>query len=110
MATVKPRGTPFPKGKSGNPRGRPVGAENKATSDVKEFWGKWLSSKDYRDNLQKRILKGKAPHMETYLAQMCWGKPKETVDLGEDTLAALANTSDADLARRAVDLAARLKG
>lgn len=57
--------------------GRPKGIPNKATQELKAFWTEFFASKAYQRNLEKRILQGKAPHMESYLAGMCYGKPKE---------------------------------
>lgn len=68
---------PFTKG---NP-GRPKGALNKATREIKGFARAFLESEAYVTSLQRRLVSGKAPHMETLLHYYAYGKPKETVDL-----------------------------
>jgi hypothetical protein len=69
---------PFQPGQSGNKAGRPKGAINKSTRAMKEFL-QWLDSEEYRDNAMRRILKGKAPHLEVLWHHYHAGKPKETV-------------------------------
>ena len=65
--------------------GRPKGSENKATKELKEFWGKWFKSKEYQVNAQQRILDGKAPHLEGYLMSKIHGKPTEHIEVtGKD--------------------------
>lgn len=39
----------------------------------------FFASPHYWDNVQRRILMGRANHVESYLLQMVCGKPKETV-------------------------------
>lgn len=46
-----------------------------------EFWRSYFDSAHYRRNLQARIERGKAPHMELYLAQRLYGKPTDRVQL-----------------------------
>lgn len=69
----------------GRPRpanaGRRKGSQNKATKDIKEWFGKFFSSQEYRDNVKARILKGKAPHVETLGYYYLYGKPKERLQL-----------------------------
>lgn len=65
--------------KKGGP-GRPRGLPNRATREFKELWASWLESDEYRENLKRRILLGRAPHMESYLAQLVFGKPKDIVE------------------------------
>lgn len=45
------------------------------------YWDQFFTSEDYRVNLKERIKRGKAPHMETLLHHMTYGKPKETLEL-----------------------------
>lgn len=76
---------PFRQGTSGNPTGRPKGAKNKASRELKEFWREFFDSADYRESLKLRVSRGKAPHMELALHHYVFGKPKDTVQV-EGTL------------------------
>jgi hypothetical protein len=71
-------------GQSGNKAGRPKGAINHATREVKQFLAKFLDSKEYRENAERRILKGKAPHLEVLWHHYVYGKPKDTVKVEGD--------------------------
>ena len=71
----------FVKGKSGNPAGKPKGALNHATRDIREFARECLESPDYVQRLRARLAAGKAPHMETLLAHYAYGKPKDVVEI-----------------------------
>src|SRR5262249_41535969 len=80
---LAPVGRPF---KTGNPGGgRRKGAPNKATRNVKEFARDFLASDTYRANVKRRIMGGKAPHMEVLLHHYAFGKPKFQVGDAEVT-------------------------
>ena len=66
-------GRPFTKGNPGG--GRPKGAQNKATLEIKEFARNFLMSDRYQRTLERRILAGTAPHMEVLLHHYAFGKP-----------------------------------
>jgi hypothetical protein len=70
-------GRPFTKGNPGG--GRPKGAQNKATLEIKEFARNFLMSDRYQRTLERtlerRILAGTAPHMEVLLNHYAFGKP-----------------------------------
>lgn len=66
--------------RSGNRGGRPKGSQNQTTKDFKEFWAKFFSDPRYKRNLMRRILTGKATHMELYVCQLLYGKPKEKIE------------------------------
>ena len=74
---------PYQKGQSGNRRGRPRGAVNKATRAIKDLSGGLLGDAQYQASLKKRLIAGKAPHMEVLLHHYAHGKPKETVRVEE---------------------------
>ena len=66
-------------------KGRPKGAVNKATADVREFAQKFIDDADYRQSLRRRVLSGKAPHMEQLIWHYRYGKPPDKVQMtGED--------------------------
>jgi len=64
--------------------GRPPGAPNKATRELKAFWGEFFESETYRRNLMTRILRGKAELMEKRLKEYVYGVPKATLQLEGD--------------------------
>lgn len=45
-------------------RGRPKGSKNRVSPEVREWVGRLLTSKEYRDSLTRRVLAGEAPHVE----------------------------------------------
>lgn len=47
---------------------------------MKAFVERFLTDEGYRANLQRRIMAGKAPHMEALLWQHLYGKPKDKVE------------------------------
>jgi hypothetical protein len=65
--------------RGGSP-GRPPGALNKATREIREAARAILDRPEYRASLQKRLDAGQAPHMETLLHHYAFGKPKEVVE------------------------------
>jgi hypothetical protein len=68
-------GRPFTTGNPGG--GRPKGAQNKATLEIKEFARNFLMSDRYRRTLERRILAGTAPQMEMLLHHYAFGKPTD---------------------------------
>jgi hypothetical protein len=67
--------------KRGGSPGRPTGALNKATREIREAARAILERPEYRIFLQERLDAGKAPHMETLLHHYASGKPKEQLDI-----------------------------
>ena len=61
--------------------GRREGTPNRATAEFKDFWQKFLASTEYRDSLKRRLLDGKADHMERYVAELLYGRPRQELDV-----------------------------
>ena len=57
------------------------GTPNRATAEFKGFWQQFLASTEYRDSLKRRMLDGKADHMEQYVAELLYGRPRQELDL-----------------------------
>jgi len=70
----------------GDPRcGRPPGRPNKATREIRAFARETLEAPAYVESLNRRLLRGSAPHMETLLHHYAYGKPPDKVEMtGED--------------------------
>jgi hypothetical protein len=68
---------PFKKGQSGNPRGRVPGTPNRSTKEMKEWSLELFQSEEWRASAKKRILAGKAPHLETHVLAVVMPKPKD---------------------------------
>jgi hypothetical protein len=64
----------FKKGEGGRPRG----AANKASKEIKAAAQKLVEDREYLDSLTRRLRAGEASHMETLLFHYAYGKPKET--------------------------------
>jgi hypothetical protein len=79
--------TRFRPGRSGNPSGRPKGTPNKATQEIRESSRRLLVDPAYVDQLKRRIIAGKAPHMETLLHHYAYGKPPDHLDVSGSALA-----------------------
>ena len=74
---------PFEKGRA-KTGGRQRGTPNRATVEIKQFAAALFEDPDYQDNLKRRIMSGKAPHMEVLLAHYRYGKPKTELDLKKE--------------------------
>jgi hypothetical protein len=62
-------------------RGRPKGAVNKTTREIKTFAMRFLSSPDYVANAKARVLEGDAAHLEVLWHHYAYGKPKESLQI-----------------------------
>ena len=60
--------------------GRIAGTPNKVTREIREAAKALLETPAYQASLKKRLVSGKAPHMETLLHYYGYGKPKDTFD------------------------------
>ena len=61
--------------------GRPKGLPNIATREHKEFCRQFLESEDYRRSAMKRMLAGKAPHLESLALGYAYGQPKRELEI-----------------------------
>src|SRR5215467_3078723 len=92
------------KGVSGNPGGRPRGARNRRTLELREFADEFFRSDEYRASLKRRLLRGQAPQLETYLLALCYGKPESVLKIAsgrgsaEDWQRAVDSLTDAEFA------------
>jgi hypothetical protein len=74
---LKPRGKPF--GAPGHKGGRPRGALNRATTEIKEAARLLLEDEGYQTALKARLLSGTAGAVEPLLYHYAFGKPRETL-------------------------------
>jgi len=61
--------------------GRPKGALNYATRELKQELQRFFSGPEYRDSVKERIIDGSAPTIELYFLQLLYGKARETIDV-----------------------------
>jgi hypothetical protein len=83
-----------------NGLGRPKGATNHATRELKQELRLFFSGGEYRASVKKRIIAGSAPTIELYFLQLLYGKPKETVDLNVTQSEDLSSLSTDELLTR----------
>ena len=69
--------------------GRPKGCKNKHTKAMLEFFESCSTDPTWQASAWKRILAGKAPHLETYMVQKVGGKPTDVVEHHGDIPAAV---------------------
>lgn len=70
---------PFKKGEGGRPRG----AGNKRTKEMREWAREFFNSEEWRRSAKARILKGKAPHLESHIIACEMPKPLPQPPEGE---------------------------
>ena len=82
---------PFQKGKSGNPKGKPVGTKAKITPEAQAFAKSVLEQADYRKRVSEQAIAGTLhPKIESMLWAYAYGAPQKeesnqsgiTVNLG----------------------------
>ena len=59
--------------------GRPKGALNKATREIKDFCREQLEHPDYVAKAVSRVRAGKAPHLEILWYNHAYGKPRDVI-------------------------------
>jgi hypothetical protein len=64
-----------------NPRGRPKGSRNKTSLEIAAVARQLVESREYKASLKKRLIEGKAPHMEPILFYYAYGKPIDRIEL-----------------------------
>lgn len=74
-----PRGNPQYLRRGGP--GRPKGSKNKRTKEMAALWEEFLASDGYIDSAKLRVVRGKAPHLESYWLNQIIGKPVERHDI-----------------------------
>lgn len=75
-----PRGRPFAKGVSGNPRGKRKGVPNKVTRAVKAIATSIVEDPTVQATLLKQARRGRlAPAVMVLLFHYAYGKPKDTL-------------------------------
>jgi hypothetical protein len=77
-APVRPQNKHLKRG--GSP-GRPKGIPNKASFEIKHFCRSITESRTYQASLKKRLIEGKAPHMEPLIFAYAYGKPVEKIQI-----------------------------
>ena len=82
---------PFQKGKSGNPKGKPIGAKTKITPEVQALSRSILEQPAYRERVKRQAVEGTLhPKIESMLWAYAYGAPQKeetnqsgiTVNLG----------------------------
>jgi hypothetical protein len=61
--------------------GRPKGSKNKTRLEIAQVARQLVESREYKASLRKRLIEGKAPHMEPILFYYAYGKPVDRVEL-----------------------------
>jgi hypothetical protein len=89
--------------------GRPKGALNYATRELKQELRLFFSGPEYRDSVKKRIVEGSAPTVELYFLQLLYGKPKEQIALEVSVQDDLSQLSVEELTLRAGEMLKQLQ-
>ena len=99
-----PRGRPFQKGQSGNPKGKPPGP-NKITREVHEL-AKGLFVQAVWDRYARGLLEGTLPTpIELRLQDLAGFKPIERIDVGIGPPSSMVDAFEGGIARLAARIA-----
>jgi hypothetical protein len=74
--------------------GRPTGSLNRTTMEVRELARRLIEDPKYQASLRRRMIAGKAPHMETLLFAYAYGKPVERHEVTATARAAGADGAE----------------
>jgi hypothetical protein len=61
--------------------GRPKGSRSKTKLEIAAVARQLIESREYKSSLKKRLIEGKAPHMEPILFYYAYGKPVDRIQL-----------------------------
>jgi hypothetical protein len=67
--------------KRGGQPGRRRGIPNKVTLEIRDAARAIVEDDAYVESLKRRVIAGRAPHMETLLFHYAYGKPKDQVEV-----------------------------
>lgn len=62
-------------------KGRVKGVPNKHTAEVKEWAANVFNSEEWRESARKRMIQGRAPHLESHVIACLFPKPKDGFNL-----------------------------
>lgn len=106
-----PRGVPFKKGEKRHPNaGRKKGTKNKKTVDLEAEFQRlteFMGDQEYAENVKRRIMTGRASHLEKLAWEKKYGKAPLEIKLEEETRDAVRDLAEA-FDRKVDNIAARL--
>ena len=74
--------TSFRPGRSGNPRGRTPGTQNRKSIEVRDLCNRPVNDPQYREALRRRMISGSAGGVEVLIWHYAKGKPVDRVGTG----------------------------
>jgi hypothetical protein len=81
----------FKKGQKRHPKaGKKKGSRNRKTierdQEFKEFSDGLFGDKEYNDSVKRRLVRGKAPHLERYIWEKRYGKEPLKIESSENLI------------------------